>query len=117
MYIEMLYSKIHRATVTDANLDYVGSITIDKRLLDASNLRVGQKVEVLNVNNGERFATYTIEGKEDSGEICINGAASRRVQIGDIIIIVAYASYSDKELENYCPKIIRVDKNNKIVGN
>jgi aspartate 1-decarboxylase len=116
MYIDMLYSKIHRATVTDANLEYAGSITVDRELMDAATLRVGQKVEILNINNGERFATYIIEGQRGKRDICINGAAARKAQIGDIIIIVAYASYSDSELDDYDPKIVYVDKNNNIIS-
>jgi aspartate 1-decarboxylase len=114
MNIDMLYSKIHRATVTDANLNYVGSITIDEELLAAATLRVGQKVEIVNVNNGERFATYTIKGKKGSKEICLNGAAARKVEIGDKIIIIAYGSYNEKELENYKPVVVHVDDQNNI---
>ena len=87
MTFDMLYSKIHRATVTDANLNYVGSITIDEDLMKASALRVGQKVEIVNVNNGERFATYVIKGKAGSKDMCLNGAAARKVEIGDKIIV------------------------------
>ena len=114
MTIEMLQSKIHRATVTDANLNYVGSITIDEELLEKANLRVGQKVEVLNINNGERFTTYTIRGERGSGEICLNGAAARKVQIGDKVIIISYASYSEEELKNYTPTIVMVDDKNRV---
>lgn len=114
MKIEMLYSKIHRATVTDANLNYIGSITIDQDLLDASAMRVGQKVEILNINNGERFSTYIIKGEPGKGEVCLNGAAARKVQVDDKIIVVAYATYDEKELENYKPKVVMVDDNNKI---
>lgn len=114
MQIEMLYSKIHRATVTDANLDYVGSITIDEDLLDAAAMRVGQKVEILNINNGERFSTYIIKGERGRGEICLNGAAARKVAINDKVIIVAYASYRPEELEGYAPKVVMVDDENKI---
>ena len=110
----MLYSKIHRATVTDANLNYIGSITIDETLLEASAMRVGQKVEILNINNGERFSTYIIKGERDKGEICLNGAAARKVQVDDKIIIVAYASYDESELDNYEPKVVMVDDQNKI---
>lgn len=113
MQIEMLKSKIHRATVTDANLNYIGSISIDKTLIKAANLREFEKVEILNINNGERFSTYVIEGK--MGEICLNGAAARRVQKGDIIIIVAYASMSEEELENFKPTIVQVDSKNEIL--
>ena len=114
MQIEMLYSKIHRATVTDANLNYVGSITIDEELLEKAKLRVGQKVEILNINNGERFTTYTILGERGKREICLNGAAARKVAIGDLIIVVAFASYSEQELENYKPTVVMVDDKNNI---
>ena len=96
MLIEMLYSKIHRATVTDANLNYVGSITIDEELMEAAKLRVGQKVDVLNINNGERFQTYVIKGERGKREICLNGAAARKAHPGDKVIIVAYAQYSEE---------------------
>lgn len=114
MNIDMLYSKIHRATVSDANLNYVGSITIDEDLLDAAQLRVGQKVEIVNVNNGERFSTYTIKGKRGSKDMCLNGAAARKVEIGDKIIVIAYASYNEVELETYKPVVVHVDENNTI---
>ena len=115
MQLEFLYSKIHRATVTDANLNYVGSITIDETLLKAANIREWQKVEILDVNNGERFQTYVIKGKADSGQICLNGAAARKVQPGDKVIIVTYGLFEEKELENFKPTIIIVDENNKII--
>jgi len=114
MNIDMLYSKIHRATVTDANLNYVGSITIDEDLLDASALRIGQKVDIVNVNNGERFSTYTIKGKKGSKEMCLNGAAARKVEIGDKIIVIAYGSYNEDELKNYKPIVVHVDDSNNI---
>ena len=114
MNIDMLYSKIHRATVTDANLNYVGSITIDEDLLNASALRVGQKVDIVNVNNGERFSTYTIKGKKGSKEMCLNGAAARKVEIGDKIIVIAYGSYNEDELKNYKPIVVHVDNSNNI---
>ncbi len=114
MLIEMLYSKIHRATVTDANLNYVGSITIDEELMQAAKMRVGQKVEILNVNNGERFSTYVILGERGKRDICLNGAAARKVHKGDKIIIVAYATYDEKELESYKPKVVILDDNNDI---
>jgi len=114
MQIEMLYSKIHRATVTDANLNYVGSITIDEELLEAAKLRVGQKVEILNINNGERFTTYVIKGERGKRDICLNGAAARKAHPGDKIIIVAYATYSEEELANYEPTIVLVNENNDI---
>jgi aspartate 1-decarboxylase len=114
MKIEMLYSKIHRATVTDANLNYVGSITIDEELMEKANLLVGQKVDIVNINNGERFSTYVIKGKRRSGEICLNGAAARKVHVGDKIIIIAYVSMDLQEVKNYKPSVIIVDENNKI---
>ena len=114
MMIEMLYSKIHRATVTDANLNYVGSITIDEELIEASKMRVGQKVEILNINNGERFSTYVILGERGKRDICLSGAAARKVHKGDKIIIVAYATYDESELSNYKPKVVLVDENNDI---
>ena len=110
----MFYSKIHRATVTDANLNYVGSITIDEELLEAAKMRVGQKVEILNVNNGERFSTYIILGERGKRDICLNGAAARKVQPGDKIIIVAYATYDEKELETYEPKVVILNDENNI---
>jgi len=114
MTIEMLFSKIHRATVTDANLNYVGSITIDEELLEASGMRVGQKVEILNINNGERFSTYIILGERGQRDICLNGAAARKVHKGDKVIIVAYATYHTEELENYRPTVVLVDDDNNI---
>jgi len=114
MTIEMLYSKIHRATVTDANLNYVGSITIDEELLQVSKLRIGQKVEIVNINNGERFSTYIIKGARGKRDICLNGAAARKVQPGDKIIIIAYATYSEKELKNYKPTVVLIGENNEI---
>ena len=115
MLLEFLHSKIHRATVTDANLNYVGSITIDETLLKAANIKVGQKVDILDVNNGERFQTYVIKGKADSGCICLNGAAARKVQPGDKVIIVTYAYFTPQEAEEFEPTVVIVDDNNKIV--
>ncbi len=115
MTFDMLYSKIHRASVTDANLNYVGSITIDEELLDAAALRVGQKVEIVNINNGERFSTYVIKGARGSKDMCLNGAAARKVEIGDKIIVIAYGSYHSDELDNYKPIVVHVDDNNDIV--
>ncbi len=114
MNITMLYSKIHRATVTDANLNYVGSITIDQELLDASKMRVGQKVDIVNVNNGERFSTYTIPGEPGKRDICLNGAAARKVHRGDKIIIIAYATMDEKEADTYQPRIVILDDDNGI---
>ena len=113
MTFEMLYSKIHRATVSDANLNYVGSITIDEELMRASNLRVGQKVDIVNINNGERFQTY-VKGEFGKKDMCLNGAAARKVAIGDKIIVIAYATYSEEELKNYKPTVVLVDDKNNI---
>lgn len=110
----MLYSKIHRASVSDANLNYVGSITIDSALMQAAGLIEGQKVDIVNINNGERFSTYVITGK--SGDMCLNGAAARKVQVGDKIIVMAYAQFSQEELKNYEPKVVLVDEKNAIVA-
>lgn len=115
MLLEFLFSKIHRATVTDSNLEYVGSITIAQDLMLAANLQEWQKVEVLNVNNGERFQTYVIKGEANSGTICINGAAARKVQKGDKVIIVSYAQFTPDERKGFIPQIVLVDNNNKIV--
>lgn len=115
MLLEFLFSKIHRATVTDANLEYVGSITIDEDLINAANLKEWQKVEVLNINNGERFQTYIIKGKAGSGQICINGAAARKAQKGDKIIIAAYAHFKPHKMDGFEPTIVLVDENNKKV--
>ena len=114
MNITMLYSKLHRATVTDANLNYVGSITIDVDLLKAANMRVGQKIDIVNVNNGERFSTYIIPGESGKKEICLNGAAARKVHKGDKIIIIAYATMTEKEADTYQPKIVILDDDNGI---
>jgi len=116
MLTEFLKSKIHRATVTDANLNYVGSITIDETLMNAVKIKEWQKVDILDVNNGERFQTYVIKGKADSGCICLNGAAARKVQKGDKVIIVAYGYFDETEIENISPSIVIVDDNNKIIS-
>ncbi len=115
MLQEFLCSKIHRATVTDANLNYVGSITIDEALMNASKIKEWQKVEILDVNNGERFQTYVIKGKANSGTICLNGAAARKVQPGDKVIIVSYGIFTQDEIQNFKPTIVIVDDNNKII--
>ncbi|AQW81241.1 aspartate 1-decarboxylase [Campylobacter pinnipediorum] len=115
MTIEVLSSKIHRAVVTDANLNYVGSISIDTELIKAAGLCQWQKVEILNVNNGERFSTYVINGKK--GEICLNGAAARKVCAGDVVIIVAYASMKPKKAKEFKPTVVFVNEKNEIVKN
>ena len=117
MLQEFLCSKIHRATVTDANLNYVGSITIDEALMKASKIKEWQKVEILDVNNGERFQTYVIKGEANSGTICLNGAAARKVQPGDKVIIVSYGIFTPQEAETYTPTIVIVDDDNKIINN
>ena len=114
MEIEMLKGKIHRATVTQAELNYVGSITVDEVLLEGSGIREYQKVQVVDINNGNRLETYTIAGEKNSGVICLNGAAARLFAPGDKVIIMAYASYNEKDLENYSPKVVFVDDENKI---
>ena len=116
MLIEYLFSKIHRATVTDANLDYVGSITIDEELMSLANLKVGQKVDILNVTNGERFQTYTIKGEWGKRDICLNGAAAHKASVGDKVIIVAYAHMTDEEYNNFNPSIVIVDEKNNPVN-
>ena len=109
----LLKSKIHRATVTDADLNYEGSISIDKSLCAKADLIEFEKVDIYNVTNGERFSTYVIFGKK--GDICLNGAAARKVQKGDVVIIASFSDYSEKECKNHKPTIILVDKKNKIV--
>lgn len=116
MQIEFLYSKIHRATVTDANLEYVGSITIDEELMDAAKMLEGMKVEILDVNNGERFQTYVIKGKRGNRDICLNGAAARKVAIGDKVIIVSYAMMTLEEKAQFTPSVVMVDEKNNIVN-
>ena len=114
MLRHFLNSKIHRATVTDANLNYVGSITIDEEFLELANIMEWEKVEILNINNGERFQTYVIKGQANSGCICLNGAAARKVQPGDKVIIVSYASLTPDEIEKHKPTVVMVDDKNKI---
>ncbi|WP_432408239.1 aspartate 1-decarboxylase [Wukongibacter sp. M2B1] len=115
MLVNMFKSKIHRATVTEANLNYVGSITIDKTLIDAAGILPGERVQIVNNNNGARLETYVIEGAADSGIICLNGAAARLVQPGDNVIIIAYCWISDEEARTTKPNIVFVDEANKIV--
>jgi len=112
--IEVLKSKIHRATVTDANLNYIGSITIDEDLMDAANLIEFEKVQVLNINNGERFETYVIKGKRNSGDVVLNGAAARKVQPGDLVIIVSFAIVPASEAKQVKPTIIFPNAQNKL---
>ncbi len=117
MIYTMMHGKIHRATVTEANLNYVGSITIDEDLLDAAGILPGEKVQIVNNNNGARLETYTIPGKRGSGVICLNGAAARCALEGDIVIIIAYAQMDEKEAKTLEPKVVLVDKRNHIVKN
>jgi aspartate 1-decarboxylase len=116
MYIEVVKSKIHRAVVTEANLNYIGSITIDEDLMDAANIIANEKVAIVNNNNGERFETYVIKGERGSGQICLNGAAARKAQPGDIVIIMSYAYMDFEEAKTFKPSIVFPDsKTNKIV--
>lgn len=116
MYIEVVKSKIHRVTVTEANLNYIGSITIDEDLMDAANLIANEKVSIVNNNNGERFETYVIKGERGSGTICLNGAAARRVHTGDIVIIMSYAMMDFEEAKTFTPSVVFPDTaTNKIV--
>ncbi len=116
MLIEVVKSKIHRVTVTQADLNYIGSITIDEDLLDAANLIANEKVHIVNNNNGERFETYVIKGERGSGVICLNGAAARKVQKGDIVIIMSYALMEFEEAKTFTPSVIFPDtKTNRII--
>ncbi|MCK9167748.1 MAG: aspartate 1-decarboxylase [Bacteroidales bacterium] len=115
MKIEVLKSKIHRATVTEANLEYVGSITIDEDLMDAVGILEFEKVHIYNITNGERLETYVIKGERGSGVICINGAAARKAHQGDLVIIVSYASMPVEDAKNHIPRIIITDAHNRIV--
>ena len=116
MLIEMVKSKIHRAVVKEANLNYVGSITIDETLIEKSGMLIHQKVQVVNVTNGNRFDTYVIKGEKDSGMICLNGAAAHLAKGGDVIIIIAYCLLDEKEAANHTPKVVFVDGYNRIVN-
>ena len=115
MVVKALKSKIHRATVTDADINYVGSISIDKNLMESSNLLPYEQVQVLNITNGNRLDTYVIKGKENSGEICINGAAAHLVHPGDLIIIVSYCNINHSDLLCHKPVVVHVDKENTII--
>lgn len=114
MMIEVLKSKLHCVRVTDANLNYIGSITIDEDLMDAANLIAGEKVQIVDNNNGERFETYIIAGERGSGCICLNGAAARKVQVGDIVIIISYALMDFEEAKFFKPSVVFPD-NNKVI--
>lgn len=116
MFIEVVKSKIHKVTVTEANLNYVGSITIDEDLIDAANMVENEKVQVLNINNGERLDTYIIKGERGSGNICLNGPAARKVAVGDVVIIMSYGTIEFEEARSFKPTIIFPDTNtNKLI--
>ncbi|QHV97388.1 aspartate 1-decarboxylase [Spirosoma endbachense] len=115
MFINVLKSKLHRVKVTQAELNYVGSITIDEDLMDAAGLFENEQVHIVNNNNGERLITYVIKGERGSGTICLNGAAARKAQVGDIIIIIAYAMMTPDEARSYKPTVIFPDNNNRLV--
>lgn len=115
MHIQVLKSKLHRVRVTQAELHYVGSITIDEALMDAANLIENEKVQVVNINNGERLETYVIKGVRGSGTICMNGPAARKVAVGDILIIISYASMDFEEAKRFKPSLVFPDADNKLV--
>lgn len=114
MFLQIFKSKIHRAVVTEANLNYVGSITIDAALLEAAHLSEGERVQIVNNNNGERLETYVIKGERDSGIICLNGAAARKAEVGDVVIIISYAWMTPEEAKDYQPVTVFPDENNRI---
>jgi aspartate 1-decarboxylase len=111
----MLYAKLHRVTVNEANLNYVGSVTIDRTLLEAARLLPGERVDIVDVTNGARLTTYVIEGEAGSGQICINGAAAHLIQPGDVAIIIAYAQMDEEEARTFVPRVVFVDHDNRIV--
>jgi len=116
MLIEVVKSKIHNVSVTEANLNYIGSITIDEDLMDAANIIENEKVQVVNINNGERLDTYVIKGERGSGQICLNGPAARKVVVGDVIIIISYASFEFNEARSFKPRIVFPDTyTNKLI--
>jgi aspartate 1-decarboxylase len=116
MFIEVVKSKIHNVSVTEANLKYIGSITIDEDLMDAANIIENEKVQIVNINNGERLETYVIKGERGSGSICLNGPAARKVVIGDIVIIISYATMEPAEAKSFKPNIVFPDTNtNKLI--
>jgi aspartate 1-decarboxylase len=110
----MMKAKIHRATVTDSNLDYQGSITIDETLLEKTGIIPYEQVDIYNITNGERFTTYAIKGAKDSGVVCINGAAAHKAKRGDLVIIVSYAAFQESELDGFEPRVVFVDKENRM---
>ena len=115
MLLTMLHSKIHRATVTQADLHYVGSLTIDRDLMDAAGLRPGQEVDVVDVDNGNRLTTYAIEGERGTGILCINGAAARLISPGDLVIVIAYAQMTPEGADDFEPQVVFVDRSNKVI--
>lgn len=115
MMVQMFKSKIHRVKVTEANLNYVGSVTIDEALMEAANMLEGERVQVVNNNNGERLETYVIKGERDSGMICLNGAAARKAEVGDVLIIISYAWMDYEEAKTFKPAAIFPDENNRLV--
>ena len=115
MFIEVMKSKIHRVRVTQAELNYVGSITIDEDLMDVANIIANEKVQIVNNNNGARLETYVIPGKRASGTICLNGAAARLVQVGDIVIIISYAQMEMQEAKKHIPSLVFPDDNNQLI--
>ncbi len=117
MFIEVCKSKIHKVTVTEANLQYIGSITIDLDLMEAANIIENEKVQVVNINNGERLETYVIKGERGSGQVCLNGPAARKAQVGDVVIIISYASMDFEEAKNHTPSVIFPDtETNRLVN-
>lgn len=115
MQRSMLYAKLHRVTVTQADMNYVGSVTIDRTLLEAARMMPNERVDIADVTNGNRLTTYVIEGQEGSGEVCINGAAAHLIQPGDIVIIIAYAQMDEAEAASFVPRVVFVDHDNRIV--
>lgn len=116
MNIEVVKSKIHKVSVTEANLQYVGSVTVDEDLMDAANIIENEKVQIVNINNGERLETYVIKGERNSGVVCLNGPAARKVAVGDVVIIISYASMDFEEAKNHTPTLVFPDAStNKIV--
>ena len=115
MQIQLLKSKIHRVKITQAELHYVGSITIDEDLMEASNIIANEKVQIVNINNGERLETYVIKGERGSGQVCLNGPAARKAQVGDIVIIISYATMDFEEAKSFQPTVIFPDEHNQLI--
>ena len=115
MQIQLLKSKIHRVKITQAELHYVGSVTIDEDLMDAANIIANEKVQIVNVNNGERLETYVIKGERGSGQVCLNGPAARKAQVGDIVIIISYATMDFEEAKSFQPTVIFPDEHNQLI--